>query len=50
MKPERLLGVALATTFLIVVALLAVLFFQSDAAATQRCIDKGYDKETCAWL
>lgn len=49
MKPERLLAVALVTTFLIVSAMLAVMFFQADADATRRCIDKGYSEERCGW-
>jgi hypothetical protein len=49
MTPERLTRVALATFAVVILALLAVLFFQSDADATRHCIDKGGTEETCGW-
>ena len=49
MSPERLTRVSIGLFIAIVAALVAVIFFQNDADATQRCIDKGYSEEVCAW-
>ena len=49
MNPERLSRVAIGIFIVVVAALFAVMFFESDADATQRCIDKGYTAEECGW-
>lgn len=49
MSPERLTRVSIGLFIAIVAALCAVIFFQNDADATQRCIDKGYSAEKCGW-
>ena len=37
-------------TFIVtVLALISVLFFNADNAATQRCEAKGYSAEYCGW-
>lgn len=49
MTPERLVRASIIIFVMVVLGLLAVMFFQSDADATQRCIDKGYSEEACSW-
>lgn len=49
MTPERLTRISIGIFIVVVAALVTVIFFQNDADATQRCIDKGYSEEVCAW-
>lgn len=49
MSPERLTRISIGVFIVVVAALVAVMFFQNDADATQRCIDKGYSEATCGW-
>jgi hypothetical protein len=49
MTPERLTRIAIGVTIAVLAALFAVLFFESDSDATQRCLDKGYSAEECGW-
>jgi hypothetical protein len=49
MSPERLTRVSIGVFIVVVAALCTVIFFQNDADATQRCIDKSYSEEVCSW-
>jgi hypothetical protein len=49
MSPERLSRLSITIFVVVLVGLFAVLFFESDADATQRCLDKGYSAEECGW-
>jgi|OpeIllAssembly_1097287.scaffolds.fasta_scaffold1573168_2 hypothetical protein len=49
MSPERLTRVAIGTTIAVLAALFALLFFESDAEATRRCVEQGYSEEFCGW-
>ena len=46
---ERLMWVSIITFVAVVLSLLTVLFFQSDAQATRTCEAKGYSAEECGW-
>lgn len=49
MSPERLTRLSIAMFVVVILALLAVLYFGWDADRTQYCIDKGYSEEVCGW-
>lgn len=49
MSPERLTRLSITTFVVVMLALFAVLFFQSDADATRHCIEKGYSEAECGW-
>jgi hypothetical protein len=47
--PARLTRTAVAVFVVVILALLAVLFFQSDAEARRACEAKGHSAEWCGW-
>lgn len=49
MSPQRLTRLSITIFAVVVLGLLAVLFFQSDADATRHCIEKGYSEAECGW-
>lgn len=49
MSPERLTRLSITTFVVVVLGMLAVLFFHNDAEATRRCEAKGYSAEECGW-
>ena len=49
MTAERLARDAFILLVAVVLGLLLILVFNADRGATQRCLDKGYSEETCAW-
>ena len=49
MSPERLTRLSITIFVVVVLGMLLAVFFTSDNAATQRCIDKGYSPEECGW-
>jgi hypothetical protein len=49
MSPQRLTRLSVTVFVVVLLGLLAVLFFQGDAEATRHCEAKGYSEEVCAW-
>lgn len=49
MSPQRLTRLSITIFTVVVLGLLAVIFFERDAEATRRCEAKGYSAEECGW-
>jgi hypothetical protein len=49
MSPQRLTRLSITIFAVVLLGLLAVLFFEADAEATRRCEAKGYSAGECGW-
>jgi hypothetical protein len=49
MSPQRLTRLSITIFAVVVLGLLAVIFFQNDAEATRHCIEQGGTEASCGW-